>query len=494
MTEITGFNMLLSILLPTIAAPICYFGGRKFGRVGNGIFATFILVISTGLLLASWNRVSSGEKVIESYGVWVGLFKLNVAFLHDNLSFPISILISGIAMLAAVYSIAYMTHEHDQEMYFAALLLFTAGMVGVVLASNLILFYLFWEMMLVPSYFLIAYWGTGRPRIIGFKYFMFTHAGAASLLAGILLTYAYTATFDLLGLPNLLSSISPGMLRIIMVLMSIGFAVKLAIFPVHTWLPDAHAEAPTPISVLLSGVMIKTGAYAIVRMSITLFPSESVKVSYGLSVLAVITMLWGGFMALAQTDIKRLLAYSSVSQVGYILFGLMSLNSLGVGGGLFHIVNHGVAKGLLFMCAGAIIYSTGIRDINKLGGLASKMPLTAVATLCGALSIAGTPPFGGFASEWMIFAGGFASGNTVLSSLAIAATMVTVAYYLRMIKKVFFGVCPESLSDVKEAPSSMLLPMAILTFLTVIFGIFAFAPLQILYPAGEAVTRLIVRG
>ncbi|MGQ9542732.1 MAG: complex I subunit 4 family protein [Candidatus Bathyarchaeia archaeon] len=494
MTGITGFNMLLAILIPTLIAPVCYVCGRRFGRVRNGIVATLGLTLSTGLLMSSWNQVASGGMVLENYGVWVGLFKLDIALLHDNLSLPISILISGISTLAAIYSIAYMTHEHDQETYFAALLLFSAGMIGVVLASNLILFYLFWEMMLIPSYFLIAYWGTGRPRVIGFKYFMFTHAGAASLLAGILLTYTYTVSFDLLGLPHLLSNVNPDILRTIMILMFLGFAVKLAIFPVHTWLPDAHAEAPTPISVLLSGVMIKTGAYAIVRMAITLFPSESVKVAYGLSVLAVVTMLWGGFMALAQSDMKRLLAYSSVSQVGYILFGIMSLNSLGMSGGLFHIVNHGVAKGLLFMCAGAIIYSTGVRDINKLGGLAGKMPLTAVATLCGALSISGTPPFGGFASEWMIFAGGFASGHTVLASLAIVATMVTIAYYLRMIKKVFFGVCPEGLSNVKEAPVSMLLPMSILAVFTVIFGIFAFAPLQVLYPAGEAVMRLLVRG
>jgi NADH-quinone oxidoreductase subunit M len=237
--------------------------------------------------------------------------------------------------------------------------------------------------------------------------------------------------------------------------------------------------------------MIKTGAYAIIRMTLTLFPSELVKVAYALSVLAVATMLWGGLMAFAQTDIKRMLAYSSVSQVGYILFGIMSLTVLGLSGGLFNVITHGVAKSLLFMSAGAIIYSTGIRDITKLGGLAEKMPITAIATLCGGLSIAGTPPFGGFASEWMIFAGGFKAGYTILAALAIAATIVTAGYYLRMVKLVFFGECPENLTHTKEAPLSMLLPMSILTFLTVAFGIFAFAPLQIVYPAAEAVAKII---
>lgn len=491
MAGITGLDMLLAILVPMGTAPLCFVAGKRIGRVGNGLLATAALAISTGLLAFSWGDVSTGRKLIENYGVWIGLFKLDVIFMQDYLSLAISVLISGISMLAAIYSIAYMGHEHNQEMYFSALLMFVAGMIGVVLSANLILFYLFWELMLIPSYFLIAYWGTGRPRIVGFKYFMFTHAGAACLLFGILLTYSVTGTFNLIDLPPKLAEVAAGTLRVIMTLMFIGFAVKFAVFPLHTWLPDAHAEAPTPISVLLSGVMIKTGAYAIIRMTLTLFPSELVKVAYALSVLAVATMLWGGLMAFAQTDIKRMLAYSSVSQVGYILFGIMSLTVLGLSGGLFNIITHGVAKSLLFMSAGAIIYSTGIRDITKLGGLAEKMPITAIATLCGGLSIAGTPPFAGFASEWMIFAGGFKAGYTILAALAIAAAIVTAGYYLRMVKRVFFGECPENLTHTKEAPLSMLLPMSILTFLTVAFGIFAFAPLQIVYPAAEAIIKII---
>jgi NADH-quinone oxidoreductase subunit M len=492
MVGITGSDMLLAVLVPSLIAPVCFVAGRKLGRVGNGILATVALAASTTLLAASWSAVLSEGMVTENYGLWIGLFKLDVAFVQDYLSLAISLLIAGVSTLAAIYSIAYMSHEHNQGMYFTALLLFVSGMIGVVLSANLILFYLFWELMLIPSYFLIAYWGTGKPRIVGFKYFMFTHAGAASLIFGILLTFSVTGSFNLMDLPALLARADPGMLRAIMILMFIGFAVKLAVFPVHTWLPDAHAEAPTPISVLLSGVMIKTGAYAIIRMTLTLFPSELAKVAYGLSILAVITMLWGGIMAFAQTDLKRMLAYSSVSQVGYILFGIMSLTALGLGGGLFNVITHGVAKGLLFMCAGAIIYTTGIRDINRLGGLAGRMPVTAVATLCGALSIAGTPPFAGFASEWMIFAGGFAAGYTALASVAVAATIVTAGYYLRMIKRVFFGDCPANLANTKEAPVSMLLPMSILTFLTVAFGIFAFVPLQVVYPAAEAAAKILM--
>jgi len=486
--------MLYAILIPIIASPIVFFLGKKIGRVWNGILSTVALTMSTALLFSYWNPVLSSGPITESYGIWIGLFKLDISFLMDYLSLPIVLLISGISTLVALYSITYMTHEHDQEIYFTCMLLFVAGMIGVVLASNLILFYLFWEMMLIPSYFLIAYWGSGRPRIIGFKYFMFTHAGAACLFFGILWAYALGGTFNMMQLSAALQTAPLSSLKWIMMLMFIGFAVKLAIFPVHTWLPDAHAEAPTPISVLLSGVMIKCGAYAMARITLAIFPSTVITVSYVLLVLAVITMLWGGIMAFAQTDIKRLLAYSSISQAGYIVFGLMSLYTLGIAGGLFHILNHGIAKALLFMVAGAIIYTTGIRDINKLGGLAAKMPITTVAALCGALSIAGTPPFGGFASEWMIFAGAFQAEYMLLGALAIIATIITVGYYLRMIKKVFFGTSPRSLGKVKEAPIYMLIPLSILTFFTIIYGIFPHIPMEVLYPAAESIGKLFIGG
>ena len=486
--------MLYAILIPIIISPITYFLGKRIGRVWNGILSTIALAISTTILFSYLSPILSSGSVVENYGLWIGFVKLDVSFLMDYLSLPISLLIAGISTLATIYSITYMTHEHDQEIYFTCLLLFVSGMIGVVLASNLILFYLFWEMMLIPSYFLIAYWGTGRPKIVGFKYFMFTHAGAACLFFGVLWTYALAGTFNLLQLPEALQGTPIGTLKWIMMLMFIGFAVKLAIFPVHTWLPDAHAEAPTPISVLLSGVMIKCGAYAMARITLALFPSSVISVSYALLIIAVITMLWGGIMAFSQTDLKRLLAYSSISQAGYILFGLMSLSAMGIAGGLFHILNHGIAKALLFMVAGAIIYSTGIRDINKLGGLASKMPITAIAALCGALSIAGTPPFGGFASEWMIFAGAFRSGYLLLGAFAIIATIITVGYYLRMIKKVFFGKSPRTMNKVKEVPIYMLIPIGILTIFTIIFGIFPFIPMDLLYPVAENLGNLFVGG
>jgi len=350
------------------------------------------------------------------------------------------------------------------------------------LSANLIQFYLFWELMLIPSYFLIASWGVSKKRLtIGFKYFIFTHIGALFMLMGILSIYVFTGTFDFVELPQVSFDIPSTSILTVFVLLLIGFCVKMAIFPVHTWLPDAHTEAPTPISVMLSGVMIKCGAYAFARIFLSGFGKTVFQVSNTLAILGVITMIYGGVMALAQTDIKRLLAYSSISQMGYIFFGLGVYSTMGANGAIFHVVNHAICKSLLFMCAGAIIHQTGIRDIRKLGGLANKMPVVYVAALIGALSLAGTPPLNGFWSEWMIFSGGIFSGKILITTIAIVSTAITAGYYLWFLWRVFFGTTPEKLEITMREPSWLMrIPMIILAVLAVVIGIWPDIVLRLL--------------
>jgi len=367
-----------------------------------------------------------------------------------------------------------MENEPGQAGYYANLLLFMSGMLGVIFSSNLLQFYLFWELMLIPSYFLIAFWGTAKRALtIGFKYFIFTHVGAVCMLLGILSIYTYTGTFDLvtLSLPGVYGKIPPNMIMLIFGLLLIGFCVKMATFPLHTWLPDAHSEAPAPISAMLSGAMIKCGAYAMIRIFLSMFSSTMLQTSDYLAIIGIVTIIYGGLMALAQTDIKRLLAYSSISQMGYIFFGIGVSYELGVTGGLFHIVNHAICKGLLFMCAGVILHQTGTRDIRKLGGLAGKMPITTISCLIGALSLAGTPPLSGFWSEWMIFGGGVASGKFLLTLIAIISSVITAGYYLWFVWRVFFGATPENLENVREGSWLLLIPIVVLTVATVALGI-----------------------
>jgi NADH-quinone oxidoreductase subunit M len=365
-----------------------------------------------------------------------------------------------------------MEDQQGQAGFYANLLLFTSGMLGVVFSSNLLQFYLFWELMLIPSYFLIVFWGKAKRALtIGFKYFMFTHASAVCMLLGILSIGSYTGTFDLVTLSERQGMIPSDMIMLIFALLLIGFCVKMAIFPLHTWLPDAHAEAPAPISAMLSGAMIKCGAFGMIRILLPIFGSTMLQTSDYLAIIGIVTIIYGGLMALAQTDIKRLLAYSSISQMGYIFFGIGISSTLGVTGGLFHIVNHAICKSILFMCAGVILHQTGTRDIRRLGGLAGRMPITAIACLVGALSLAGTPPLSGFWSEWMIFGGGIAAGKVLLTLIVVISSVITAGYYLWFIWRVFFGTTPENLENVKEGSWQLLTPIVALTIATVVLGL-----------------------
>jgi len=385
-----------------------------------------------------------------------------------------------------------MEHKSGVGMYFALYLLYAAGMVGTVLATNLIQFYLFWELMLVPSYFLIAEWGYGDRERVSFKYFLYTHVGALSLLAGILATYAFAGTFNINELSYKVSSIPSNVLIWIIVAMCIGFFVKMAVVPLHTWLPDAHAEAPTPISMLLSGVMIECGVYAMTRIIISQFYSIFANFTTTLMALAVVTMFYGGMMALVQSDIKRLLAYSSISQMGYMLFGMATATYYGVVGSIYHIISHACAKGLLFACAGAIMHQTeGKRDIRILGGLAQRMPVTAILFTVGVFSLAGVPTLAGFISEFMIFLGGFeqvgATEKMAIVVIAVLCAALTTAYGLWTLRRVFFGPLKPELSEVKEASLLMLIPMSFLAILSFLFGMYPRIPLTFLDPWAKSV-------
>ncbi len=505
---------LLATVIPGVAGIVIY-ALRNRVRRGLGISATIaaslsiLMIVSMGReVMGSWKSWRLSWDLGSAAGLtfdypWVRPISLDFGFLVDMVSLPIGFIVAVISMLSCLYSIKYMKEDPNQGSYYANLLLFMTGMIGVIFAANLIQFYLFWELMLIPSYLLIANWGVSRDRLsIGFKYFIFTHVGALSMLLGILSIFAYTETFNLIELPLEASKIPPSMTLVIFVLLLIGFLVKMAAFPVHTWLPDAHSEAPTPISAMLSGVMIKCGAYGIARILLSIFPSTVLKTSDYLTILGIITMAYGGLMALAQTDIKRLLAYSSISQMGYILFGLGALFPLnpeegiaklplGVMGGLLHIINHAICKSLLFMSAGIIIHLTGTRDIKDLGGLIGKMPVTGIACLVGAFSLAGTPPLNGFWSEWMIFGGGLASGKGLITIFGVLSTVITAGYYLWFAWRVFFGATPENLNDVEEAPFTLLLPVIILATLSVLLGVLPGLVLDYIAPAAEYLSSFL---
>jgi len=474
------------LLVPLAFVFITYFAGLRLGRRA-GWLAFISLSYSTLVTLL----VAVGGGAVEYYE-WqpIGLF----GFKADGLSIPILFTISLLCALISLYSMPYMAHTIGEDksqfgLYYSLLLLYSIGMMGSVLATDLIEFYLFFELMLIPSYFLIAKWGSGDRDRISFMYFIWTHIGALAFLAGILSVGYFSGTFDLQSITS--SSIPENVRLLIVCLMTIGLLVKMASFGLHIWLPHAHAEAPTPISALLSPAMIGIGGYAIVRIVMTILPSAVLEISTILALWAVVTMLYGGAMALVQDDIKRLLAYSSISQMGYVLLGIASVQALGVSGAMFQYVTHGLGKGILFMVAGAImLQANGLRSIGKMGGLAAKMPITATAALIGFLTIMGIPPTTGFVSEFLIFAGSFNEAlqlssilRIALSFLAVVSTAVTAGYSLWAVRRIFFGPLPSELSEVKEVPWTMQAPMLILCAISIILGIFPDLVERLLLPA-----------
>jgi proton-translocating NADH-quinone oxidoreductase chain M len=388
--------------------------------------------------------------------------------------------------------------NNQVALYFALYLVFSMGMFGTVLATNLIQFYVFFELMLVPSFFLVAFYGYGARRRIALMFFFWTHVGAVVLLLGLLAMGFFAGGFDFDTIKANAGNIPAQWLPLIVFALVIGLGVKLAAFLLHIWLPYAHAEAPTPVSALLSPAMIGIGAYGLLRLWMELLTGSYEQYSLYINMWGLATMIYGGAMALMQDDIKRVLAYSSISQMGYILFGLSSESVLGITGGTMMYVTHGLGKAILFMMAGSIILQTGTRSMAKLGGLAGKMPYTAVIAMIGALTIIGIPPTSGFMAEWILFNGVLQTATaemdplrTTMFALGILATVLSSAYILWMYKRIFFGKIPEQLAQVKDSNRYITATMAVFAAMTLIIGVY---PDLFLNPITDYYTNIMFQG
>lgn len=513
-----SYFLLAATFIPLLLAPVAYVLSRKAG-VNAATWLSFgALAVSTGLLLIPAIGIYNGsqEAYVESY-TWgqFGDFGLRL----DGLSLPFALIIYILCTVLALYSKPYMVHKvmedlpghgkgghgshsasgtsdnpgtvsqttvvdtkqhvnNQMGLYFSLYLAFSMGMLGTVLATNLIEFYVFFELMLVPSFFLIAFYGYGARRRIALMFFFWTHVGAVVLLLGLLAMGFFAGGFDFDTIKQNAGNIPEQWLPLIVFALVIGLGVKLAAFMLHIWLPYAHAEAPTPVSALLSPAMIGIGAYGLLRLWMELLTGSYEQYSIYINMWGLATMIYGGAMALMQDDIKRVLAYSSVSQMGYILFGLSSESILGITGGTMLYVTHGLGKAILFMMAGSIILQTGTRSMAKLGGLAGKMPYTAVIAMIGALTIIGIPPTSGFMAEWIMFNGVLQTATadmdpfrTAMFAFGILATVLSSAYILWMFKRIFFGKIPEELAHVKDSNRYITATMAAFAALTLIVGI-----------------------
>jgi len=410
--------ILLSVfLLPLLSIPFIFLFGRESKRKPAAIIVIFS-ILDLILLLGIVPEVLSKGRYMESY-YWMPMLGAPLTLFADGVSLSLAAVTLLLIISSIIFASDYMEDGKSLWQFYVLIALLTIGLVGVFITANLMIFYFCWEFMLIPTYFIIGGWGYRESYRAAFKFFIFTHAGAVAVLLGIGAIYMLTGTLDMFQAKDLLATASQDFLKWIFAALTLGFAVKMAIVPLHLWLPDAHAEAPAPMSALLSGVIIEAGAYAILRVSLgTVFPlisdvSANTQILYVLSILGVISAFYGAMTALAENDIKRIVAYSSISHMGYVLFGLSLYPCVeGIVGTVLHLVNHAASKGLLFLNAGAIMKQTGVRDISDMGGLASKMPLTAFSTAVSSFSIAGIPSLACFISEFLMFMGGFQVGSS----------------------------------------------------------------------------------
>ncbi len=475
-------NLMLwfAVLGPIFFMPIVYFLGRRIGKDVSWV-ALIPLLYSSFYFVSMMGPVSHGS--VTDYFYW--LPGIRFGLILDSLSLPVALTVALLCAIIVVYSRNYMDHSiHEQyhrennkahATYYALYLSYAASMIGVVLSTNLFEFYFFFELMIIPSWALINIYGSGEREKIGMIYLLWSIFGAVLFVTGALTAYAMTGSFEVADLILLKGNSRAVFVAITMVL---GFSVKMAMFGLHVWLPFAHAEAPTPISALLSPAMIGLAGYAIVRL---LLPIEGLLASGTMWTLiwGLLTIVYGGLMVMAQSDIKRLLAYSSMSQMGYIFVGIASATSLGATGAMLHYVSHGLGKAILFLCAGAIMHQTGSRDIQTLGGLADRMPITAIAFIIGAMNISGIPPTIGFVSKFLIFTGAFGqalsgggfSTEFYTALIAILSTSLTVAYTMWTVRRIFYGPLPDHLKEVKEAGPYMTIPMMLLCLISIVLGL-----------------------
>jgi proton-translocating NADH-quinone oxidoreductase chain N len=447
--------LLSAIFVPITGAFLVPLAGRVSRFLRNGLSLVLIL-FSFSCSLVLLPHVFSGQPVFFSYVLPLGL---DFVFVADKLAVFMSLVSTLISSVIIFYSFGYISHYENQNEYYCMVVLFLGAMVGLVFSANLIFLYLFWEITAVTSWRLIGFFRERKQVLKADKAFLVTVFGALLMLLGFVQIYQQTGTFVLThaALPN-----------VAVVLILCGILSKSATLPFHTWLPDAGV-APSPVTALLhAAILVKIGVYVYARLFIS---SYSIDVFWqtAVPVIAAASALVSAGAALVETDLKRLIAYSTVSQIGFIFFGLAIGNEMALVGGLLYILMHGLAKAGLFLCAGIVEQNAKTKNITELGGLMTTMPKTAISFLLCAFSVMGIPPFGGFFSKYMVFSGAIEAGQVWISLVFLIGAFMTILYLFRVFNMVFLGESKGH--EAKEQDSSMVFSVVLLAILSLVGGI-----------------------
>ncbi len=432
------------------------------------VFSAIPLALSI-LLYAGFNYRDAGLQFVEKTS-WVALPSVGVSYFLgvDGLSLPL-VLLTGLLTVVAVLASFNITVRPKE--YFLLLMILQTGVTGVFAAQDFFLFFLFWEVELIPMYLLIGIWGGPRREYAAMKFVVYTLAGSALMLAGILALYLHANphTFDMTVLAH--QTYEPAFGLLVFWALFAGFAVKLPLFPFHTWLPDAHVEAPTAVSVLLAGILLKMGGYGMLRVLVGMLPDATRHWAIPLAVLAVISVLYGACVSMVQRDLKAMVAYSSISHMGYVVVGVAAFTAISLSGAAIQLFTHGIITGLLFLLVGALYDKAHTRQIADFGGIAKRQPLLATLFVMGGLASLGLPSLAGFIAEFTVFIGSYAT-LPVFTILAAAGIVITAGYILWMLQRAYFGPLNPRWDGLTDVRGLEVVPLVTLMAVIVLVGVY----------------------
>ncbi len=461
----------LFVIIPLAAAFLTSLAGKFIRRSSEVIiFISSLALLGFSIYARFLLNSSAGKIMIYKIGGWAPPF--GICMVLDGLSCFMLITVNLIAFFVAVYSLSYMEQYTDKPKFFTFFSLMVCGMNGLIITGDLFNLFVFLEIASIASYALVAFGTEAEEMEASFKYAIMGSVASAFIFIGIAFLYSFTSTLNMADMARVLSNKqNEWVIPFVGVLFLMGFGLKSALVPFHAWLPDAHPSAPASISAMLSGVLIKTlGIYSLIRIFFNIIGPTQGYLTV-LMFLGAISMIVGVVLALSQWDLKRLLAYHSISQIGYVVLGIGLGTPLGILGGLFHLFNHSVFKSLLFLNSGAVDYATGPRDLKETGGLGKLMPVTAKTNLVASMSIAGIPPFNGFFSKAIIIIACLEKGNFGYAICAVIGSILTLASFMKVQKFAFLGEIKDKFKNIKEAPFAMLFSMVCLAIICIFGGL-----------------------